>query len=213
MQAIIALLGILGFFVLPIGTVIGLIKPNLFKGASRKKIAGVGFGSSVGVLILAGILLPKEFVPQTTNTNEPTVAQIPPTQSEHNKGDTDTNKQPATQMTDNVSQAKPEPKEPTKEQKELVYNFCYALQATGECKNLIMRLDTEPKIQKQLQVQDIRSPNSIFGDTCTQGIADAVKDKNVCVVAWEKYGCTGSVTPRLLQESPFGNKNAILCEF
>lgn len=101
----------------------------------------------------------------------------------------------------------------TKDEKELVYNFCYALQATGQCKNLIMRLDTEPKIQKQLQVEDIRSPNSVFGDTCTQGITDAAQDKNACAVAWEKYSCAGSVTPRLIQESPFGSKNAILCEF
>lgn len=213
MQLIVGILGFLGFFVLPIATIVGLINPKLFKNKSRKKIAGVGFGGSVGVLILAGILLPKELLPQTNNTNEPTVAQIPLTQSEHNKDDTDTNKQPTIQITDNVSQAKSEPKEPTKEQKELVYNFCYALQATGQCKNLIMRLDTEPKIQKQLQVEDIRSPNSVFGNTCMQGITDAVKDKNVCVVAWEKYGCAGSVTPRLLQESPFGNKNAVLCEF
>lgn len=104
-------------------------------------------------------------------------------------------------------------KEPTKEEKELVYNFCYALQATAECDNLSMRLDTEAKIQEKVQVSEIRSSDSAFGDICTQGISDALKDKNICKVAWEKYGCAGSVTPRLLQENPFNNPNAVVCQF
>lgn len=158
---------------------------------------------------LTSLLLPLALIacgePSTDTTKEPVAPSIEATTPAAEQA---TINEPSKDENQLIS-----PQEPTKEDKELVYNFCYALQATAECDNLSMRLDTESKVQEKVQASDIRSSDSAFGDTCTQGISDAVKDKNVCAVAWEKYGCAGSVTPRLLQESPFGNKNAVLCKF
>ena len=95
---------------------------------------------------------------------------------------------------------------------EVAENFCYALQASAQCDNLSMRLDTEEKVNASIGV-NIRSPNSPLKDNCNYGLAKAIDDKHLCKNAWDKFGCDGTEMPNLIQENPFGNKNGKMCVF
>lgn len=98
------------------------------------------------------------------------------------------------------------------EHRELAANFCYALQASAQCEGLTMRLDTEQKLAERLGMP-IRDSGSPLNDDCTKGLMKANEDKNLCRNAWRNFGCNGAVTAKLLQESPFGNNQAQLCQY
>ena len=101
-----------------------------------------------------------------------------------------------------------------KEPKKLVHEFCYALQATSVCDNLNMRLDTEGKVESQVGGK-FRGPKTPFNNECMAGLNQAFEEENkgLCKTAWEKYGCSGTEIPRLLQENPFRNRNGIFCKY
>ncbi|MDP8172587.1 hypothetical protein QJU89_05910 [Pasteurella skyensis] len=94
----------------------------------------------------------------------------------------------------------------------LAENFCYALQASGNCNELNMRLDTERKVNALLD-EPVRKPNGKYSDSCWKGLKKANNDKNLCTNAWEKFGCYGTETARLLQTNPFTNKTGAKCSF
>lgn len=98
------------------------------------------------------------------------------------------------------------------EQRESASNFCYALQASAQCEDLSMRLDTEQKVVGHLGMP-IRDKDSPLNDDCTKGLLKANQDQNLCQNAWRDFGCGGRVMPNLLQESPFRNKQAKLCQY
>lgn len=101
-----------------------------------------------------------------------------------------------------------------KEPEKLVREFCYALQATSVSHNLNMRLDTESKIEAQVGGK-FRGPQKPYNSACMEGLNQAFDEegKGLCQTAWEKYGCSGTEVPRLLQESPFGNRDGIFCKY
>ena len=89
-----------------------------------------------------------------------------------------------------------------KDPSELVEAFCYALQVSMFCDDLKMGVDTEGKIEKQLGTE-IRGPKSPYNKDCLKGLNKALDaydaGKTNCLDAWEKYGCSGSEVPRLIQ--------------
>lgn len=101
-----------------------------------------------------------------------------------------------------------------KDANELVFAYCYALQASALCKGLQMRLDTESKIE-QIVGGKFRGPEGSHNQICMQAImkADADEKNGVCRTAWDKYGCFGSERPRLLQQSLSMGANAATCPF
>ncbi|AUK45189.1 hypothetical protein A4212_10005 [Pasteurella multocida] len=94
----------------------------------------------------------------------------------------------------------------------LAEDFCYAVQASGSCSDLNMRLDTEGKVNA-LVGEEIRKPNGKYSESCFNGLKKANNDKKLCSNAWKKFGCNGSVTARLLQTNPFTNKDGAKCTF
>lgn len=102
----------------------------------------------------------------------------------------------------------------TEDHKLLVNQFCYALQASSLCDDLIMRLDTEGKIESIVGGK-LRGSGSVYNKSCREGIELAFdeKSKNLCLNTWEKYGCSGNVLPKLVQQSPFTKEDAKLCIF
>ena len=97
-----------------------------------------------------------------------------------------------------------------KDESELVFGFCYALQASMICKDLKMRIDTERKIEKQVG-KKIRGPKSPYNDDCMAGLNEAFEDENkgLCKNAWKKYGCEGTEVPKLL----FKTDGSIYCVY
>ena len=91
-------------------------------------------------------------------------------------------------------------------------NFCYAIQAVGQCPELNMRLDTEGKVNKLLGAE-VRVPNGVYSESCLNGLNKANNDKNLCENAWKRFGCQGAEFAQLIQQSPFGNPSAITCKF
>lgn len=102
--------------------------------------------------------------------------------------------------------------EPGEENNRIAENFCYVIYATGNCNDLIMRMDTREKVEKIVGAE-INSPQSPYSDACLEGLMKAQEDKSLCNNAWKQFGCSGSVMPNLIQQSPFGNDNPILCKF
>ena len=100
------------------------------------------------------------------------------------------------------------------EPRQLVYAYCYVLQASETCDNVDVKMDTEEKIEKQVGGK-FREQKTPYSDECLAGMIKAVKDegKGLCTTAWEKYGCHGSEIPRLLQENPFKNRNGVFCKY
>lgn len=96
----------------------------------------------------------------------------------------------------------------------LVKDFCYALQAQATCQNLNMRAGTEAKVEKMVGGK-LRGPGSIFDKDCLSGLRQAndEQSKGLCLLAWQRYGCAGSIRPRLLQENPFRSKSPVLCAY
>ncbi len=83
----------------------------------------------------------------------------------------------------------------------LTYDYCYAMQASTQCQKAIMVMNTESKIDEKIGA-NARGKKSPYKDACSEGILKAIEDqktKDYCKTVIEKYGCNGSVEPRLLQ--------------
>ncbi|MBZ5486897.1 hypothetical protein HW452_05095 [Halomonas aquamarina] len=92
-------------------------------------------------------------------------------------------------------------------QEDLSYHFGYALQAAGMCPGLQVRTDTERKVDAKYG-RSVRD-----GDQYSDGLyaaMDAASD--ACSIAWQRYGCSGSVEPRLIQTSARASSTA-LCQY
>jgi hypothetical protein len=96
------------------------------------------------------------------------------------------------------------PAEDKSDNEKLVFDFCYALQASMVCKNLKMRIDTERKIERKVGAK-IRGPVSPYNDACSAGLEAEFADENfedgnkrLCKKAWALYGCNGTKVPKLL---------------
>jgi len=90
------------------------------------------------------------------------------------------------------------------DKEELVFDFCYALQASMVCKDLKMRIDTERKIEKKVGSK-MRGPAAPYGNACHAGLDAEFADENfengnikLCKKAWALYGCKGAKVPKLL---------------
>lgn len=94
----------------------------------------------------------------------------------------------------------------------LAENFGYALQASGNCPELNMRLDTAGKVANVLG-EDPSDKNSKYNESYFNGLMKANEDKKLCTNAWKKFGCQGTETARLLQTNPFTNKTGEKCAF
>lgn len=101
-----------------------------------------------------------------------------------------------------------------KNSEKLVFSYCYALQASALCDGLQVRLDTEEKIEKMVGGK-FRGPDGTHNKICMEAIMKANNDegKGVCRIAWDKYGCFGNETPKLIQQSAFTVENAATCPF
>ncbi|WP_110599847.1 hypothetical protein [Salinicola lusitanus] len=89
------------------------------------------------------------------------------------------------------------------------YQFGFALQAAAQCDSLQLRIDTEGKVNAARETPIRKS------DGFREGlfyVADH-DSASTCREAWEKYGCSGSEVPGLIQESPFDASNPKLCEY
>lgn len=101
----------------------------------------------------------------------------------------------------------------SEESAQAVENFCYALQATGNCPELAMRLDTRETLEAKIGAK-VDAPDSPYNEACKSGLAKATEDKQLCRNAWARFGCGGSVMPNLLQQNPFDKtQQPVLCKF
>lgn len=103
--------------------------------------------------------------------------------------------------------------EPSKENKQIAENFCYAVHAVGNCNDLIMRMDTQEKVENMINDANLGTPKSPYSDACLSGLVQAQEDKNLCSNAWKRFGCGGNTMPNLIQQSSSSNANPILCKF
>lgn len=100
----------------------------------------------------------------------------------------------------------------TSSNKKLVQDFCYSLQASGQCNNLSMRFGTEDEIDKIVGTQ-VRGPNSPYNQECLLGIQKAIQDdKKSCKKAWDDFGCFGKKRTGLVQSNA-SDKNGSFCKF
>ena len=81
-------------------------------------------------------------------------------------------------------------------------SFCYALQASFECDDLFMRIDTEKTIVKKIG-KAIRGQDSQYNSNCLNGLSqvDIDLENGLCEKAWRNFGCNGKKIPGLLQKS------------
>ena len=107
-----------------------------------------------------------------------------------------------------VHEIKTENEKYSKEEALLSESFCYSLQASLECDNLYMKINTEKTIIKNIG-EKIRGQDSPYNDSCLKGLLQAESDlkKGLCKKAWENFGCNGKKIPTLLQ------KSGSLCNF
>lgn len=86
--------------------------------------------------------------------------------------------------------------------------FGFALQASGSCSTLQMRVDTEDKVNSNRE-SPIRD-----GDGYQDGLFYVMDHPDkACQEAWEKFGCSGSEVKGLLQHSSRMGSNRRLCEY
>ena len=96
------------------------------------------------------------------------------------------------------------------EAKKLAYDFCYALQASSLLLDQLgfgMRMGTRDQVEKQLGINNITAPTSPFKQECLAAFDKAFEDEKKGVLlekAWRKYGCFGTETPRLIQNTTTG---------
>lgn len=99
-----------------------------------------------------------------------------------------------------------------KENHKLAEAFGYAMQASGNCPELNMRLDTSDKITK-IVGEDPTDKASKYNESYFNGLMKANDDKKLCANAWKRFGCQGKEVAKLLQTSPFTNKTGEKCTF
>ncbi len=99
-----------------------------------------------------------------------------------------------------------------KENHKIAENFCYALQIQSVCDGLIMRMDTENKVNSLLD-EPIRDKGSKYKESCNKGLFKAEGGSKECKKAWDKFGCYGSEMRGLLQTNPFTDKKGPKCKF
>jgi len=92
----------------------------------------------------------------------------------------------------------------TPQNKTLVFNAGYALQAGLICNKLMYRMDTTERVSLKVGVENIRE--GIYKETFYKGVEKALKDDSInkekmCNKAWKLFGCNGSREKRLLSES------------
>ena len=100
------------------------------------------------------------------------------------------------------------------DEKQASFDFGYAMQASGSCQQLFMRLDTEKKMEAKLGIK-LRGPSAPHKDAYFDGLLKATGDegKGLCENAWTWYGCSGTRHPRLLIENPFRNDSPQICPY
>jgi hypothetical protein len=102
------------------------------------------------------------------------------------------------------------------ENETLVQNFCYALQAAGECEELQMRVDTERVIERRVGSK-LRGVNSVYNEDCWAGLTRAFKEvdegNDICSRAWREFGCHGKKEPRLIQQNSRLRPNGVFCRY
>ena len=93
---------------------------------------------------------------------------------------------------------------------DLIFGFCYALHASGNCGALHMRLDTEGKVEAKVG-GEFRATGD-HHPACSDGMLWAFEDQErwrraegrelgeqrFCQQAWDDYGCSGAKVPGLL---------------
>ena len=113
------------------------------------------------------------------------------------------------------------------EVEQLIFGFCYALDASGKCGDLQVRLDTEGKVEAKVG-RTIRERGN-HHPACSQAIYQAFEDyealrraeggnyeaadQRFCQKVWDEYGCEGSRVARLIQRNPFGGGDGPFCSF
>jgi len=227
MKSIQLAIAMFAFLGLPSILLVGAIRPAavvLFGRPTRKQV-GLTWGlATLSFIVLTYAISGRIDTPQQTTDARPPVTSSSATSE--TLPEPESTAEPSPEPTPEVEPTpEPEPafeKEPQKS--ELAYDFCYALQVSSVCDNLIMRMDTQPKIREEMGV-DFRQIGDPYGDDCRDGISAAVSDEvaevgdeavdpvQLCQTAWDLYGCYGSKVPRLIQESPFGNDDPVLCEY
>ena len=89
---------------------------------------------------------------------------------------------------------------PPAEAADLIFGFCYALDASGNCSDLSVRLDTEGMVRDMVG-QDFRAARHA---ACLEGLGRAFSDREqgvLCQNAWAHYGCSGSRTAGLSRKT------------
>lgn len=100
------------------------------------------------------------------------------------------------------------------EARDLVRDTCYAIQAMMLCEDLIMRGETPERVEAVVG-GSFRKMNEPYNDACQDGYSSAydMEHAGLCQDAWNRFGCYGTERAGLLQESPFGADDPVLCEF
>jgi hypothetical protein len=97
--------------------------------------------------------------------------------------------------------------------REITTDFCTALQASGSCKTIRVRSDTEGKLETKFGYKVRGTPGTDVASICLKAMFEFKGDAANCAKAWEDYGCKGRRHARLLQESPFVKSSALFCEY
>ena len=146
-----------------------------------------------------------------TNNQEQSNAKPPEKPA---RGAIDNTEETAKEVLDDIEGATEELSEETAK---LVSNFCYAFQAALVCDSLNMRRDTEGKVEKQYNLKIRNQPfTSPIGKICMSAYNEVTlaDDLNsVCNDVWNRFGCSGTEIPKLVQESPFKKPNGVFCEY
>lgn len=97
--------------------------------------------------------------------------------------------------------------------KELVRNFCDALQASGVCDDLSMRLDTRKKVETIVGGK-VGGPGGVHHSDCVAAMFawDGENEAAYCRRARKRYDCRGAVERGLLQDA-ITNEKGVFCEY
>ncbi len=85
--------------------------------------------------------------------------------------------------------------------KQLTKDFCTAVQAMGDCKNVTMRIGTEESFNTKhgFQVRDREDDDT--RTICMNAMVAFKGSPASCAKALEDYGCQGKKHPKLLMEA------------
>lgn len=98
------------------------------------------------------------------------------------------------------------------EAEDLIYGFCYVMNAQGSCNNVRVIWGAEKRIEAKVGGPFRERGN--HHQACKDGAFQSVEDEErggYCETAWEHYGCFGTKTAGFLQLAPTAVSEGVYC--